>query len=370
MAGTGKTTIAYSFSQILKQLDMLGGTFFCSRNDTDCGAAERIPLTIAFQLAKHSPHILKALTEILDQNLGPGQNINVRFDRVIVQPLREVSQELQQQPIIIIDALDECTEQRHVNELLTILWKHASSLPIKFLVTSRPDPQFHCKIYGNDTLARKFHLHDVEKSFIQEDIHLYVQEQLGEFTDEDREWSSMLGDLVKKADRLFIYAATACHYVHEATHGLRVDRLKSIIGAEAQSSELQTGDIDRLYMLILQKAYERREEWEKQYLSITLQAVVCIRAPLSVDGLAELLDLGDKRTEGKGEVIRGLLSKLHSVICVPEGSGPVTALHASFPDHLMRCLHLISSVLFEVRYRMHADSGDFIWSIRRACNWI
>jgi hypothetical protein len=164
----------------------------------------------------------------------------------------------------------------------------------------------------------------------------------------------MLGDLVKKADRLFIYAATACHYVHEATHGLRVDRLKSIIGAEAQSSELQTGDIDRLYMLILQKAYERREEWEKQYLSITLQAVVCIRAPLSVDGLAELLDLGDKRTEGKGEVIRGLLSKLHSVICVPEGSGPVTALHASFPDHLIKDLqsnpeHLIDATLVHHR---------------------
>jgi len=87
MAGTGKTTIAYSFCDILNQLGMLGGTFFCSRNDSDCGAAERIPLTIAFQLAKHSPHVLDALAKILDDNLGqPGQNIGVRFDRVLVQP--------------------------------------------------------------------------------------------------------------------------------------------------------------------------------------------------------------------------------------------------------------------------------------------
>ena len=339
MAGTGKTTLAYSFSQMLKQLDMLGGTFFCSRNDTDCGAAERIPLTIAFQLAKHSRHILEALTRILNENLGPGQNISVRFDRVIVQPLCEVSQEIQHRPIIvIIDALDECTEQRHVDELLAVLWKHAALLPIKFLVTSRPDPQFHCKIYSNDTLAKKFHLHDVEKSFVQEDIHLYVQEQLGEFMDEHRKWSSMLSDLVKRADRLFIYAATACHYVRGATCGLHVDRLKSIVGMEGQPSGLQTGDVDKLYMLILCKAYEQREEWERQYLSLILQAIVCIQAPLSVDGLAEFLDLKGKGTEGKAKVIRGLLSRLHAVICVPDGSGPVTVLHASFPDHLAKDL--------------------------------
>ena len=329
MAGTGKTTIAYSFSEILKRLGILGGTFFCSRNDTDCGAAKRIPSTIAFQLAEHSPHILKALTQILDDNLGrPGQNIDVRFDRVIVQPLRKASPYLPRQPIIVvIDALDECADPRHVEEFLDNLWKHAASLPVKFFVTSRPDQQFHGRIYGRDTSARTFHLHNVEESFVKTDIHLFVQELLGKFMDEDCKWSPMLMKLVERAGRLFIYAATACKYVLDATEGLHFDRLQSITEIGEEPSKLQTGDTNELYMLILRKAYERREIREKDILDLLLQAVICIRVPLSVDTLAELLNL-------KARKVRGLLSGLHSVICVPEDNGVVTTLHTSFPEYL------------------------------------
>jgi len=173
-------------------------------------------------------------------------------------------------------------------------------------------------------LSQKFHLHDVEKSFVKDDIHLYVQEELGEFMDEG---SPMLKELVNRAGRLFIYAATACKYVLEAMHGLRLDRLRFITSIGEQSSDLQTGDINELYMRILREAYVHLETWEKKDLDLILQTVICIEVPLNTDALGELLDLGSRR-------VRGLLSRLHSVISVPEGDGVVTTFHASFPEYL------------------------------------
>ena|SRR5882724_11134706 len=145
MARTGKTTITYSFSEILKQLGMLGRTFFCSRNNTDCSATEHITLTIAFQLAVHTPCILEALTWILDENIGrPGQDIGICLDHVLVKPLCKATLDLPHLPIIvIIDVLYECANQRHVKKFLANLWKHAASLPVKFFVTSQPDPHLH-----------------------------------------------------------------------------------------------------------------------------------------------------------------------------------------------------------------------------------
>jgi hypothetical protein len=328
MAGMGKTTIAYSFSEILRRLGMLGGTFFCLRNDSDCSAAKHIPLTIAFQLALSLPHILEALTQILDENLSwPDQNIGICFDRVIVQPLCKARPDFPRLPVIIIDALDECADQRHVEEFLANLWQHAPSLPVKFFVTSQLDPQFHGRIYSKDTLAKKFHLHNVEESFVQKDIHLYIQEQLGEFMDNGQKWFPLLKKLVEKARQLFIYAAMACKYIMEAMDGLHFDRLQSITTIREVSSELQTGDTDELYTLILREVYLRRETREKEDLDLILQAVISVMVPLSIEALAELLNLD-------GRKVCGMLSRLHSVICVPEGNGLVMTLHALFREYL------------------------------------
>ena len=53
MAGTGKTTIAYSFCETLAKRDMLGASFFCSRTGSaERSDARRIIPTIARQLAR------------------------------------------------------------------------------------------------------------------------------------------------------------------------------------------------------------------------------------------------------------------------------------------------------------------------------
>jgi 2-phosphoglycerate kinase len=54
MAGTGKTTIAYTLSENLNAAHQLGASFFCSRSLPDCRDARRIVPTLAYQLARFS----------------------------------------------------------------------------------------------------------------------------------------------------------------------------------------------------------------------------------------------------------------------------------------------------------------------------
>ncbi|KEP47363.1 vegetative incompatibility protein HET-E-1, partial [Rhizoctonia solani 123E] len=51
MAGTGKTTISYTLCEKLKQSNMLGASFFCSRSPPQCRDVNLILPLMAYQLA-------------------------------------------------------------------------------------------------------------------------------------------------------------------------------------------------------------------------------------------------------------------------------------------------------------------------------
>ncbi|CEL59094.1 hypothetical protein RSOLAG1IB_09082 [Rhizoctonia solani AG-1 IB] len=65
MAGTGKTTIAYSFCEWLEQHDLLAGSFFCTRTSASCKDVARIIPTVVYQLARYSASFQNVLYDIL-----------------------------------------------------------------------------------------------------------------------------------------------------------------------------------------------------------------------------------------------------------------------------------------------------------------
>jgi hypothetical protein len=66
MAGTGKTTVAYTFCQQLQEKGLLGANFFCSRSLSECSDVRNIIPTIARQLARSCPPFASALLEVLE----------------------------------------------------------------------------------------------------------------------------------------------------------------------------------------------------------------------------------------------------------------------------------------------------------------
>ncbi|GAB1525653.1 hypothetical protein RhiTH_008816, partial [Rhizoctonia solani] len=112
MAGTGKTTIAYSFCKWLEDNAQLGASFFCLRTSAMCQNINKIIPTIAYQLGRFSPAYQSLLCKSLQENPNViTRNIQVQFKKLIVTPLQIVKNMIPNGAIVVIDALDECADE-------------------------------------------------------------------------------------------------------------------------------------------------------------------------------------------------------------------------------------------------------------------
>ncbi|KAG9125947.1 hypothetical protein FRC07_005498, partial [Ceratobasidium sp. 392] len=167
MAGTGKTTIAYSFCSELESAEQLAASFFCTRQLPECQDVSRIVPMIAYQLA----HFCRPVKEVLCRRLSSDPTVSIRslttqFEKLISTPLRDVRDRLPTiLPIVVIDALDECSSRGDAVLFLSALLRCAGDLPVKFFVTCRPDSVLLGKLSAGGSIAHSLlHLHDIEES--------------------------------------------------------------------------------------------------------------------------------------------------------------------------------------------------------------
>ncbi|GAB1518054.1 hypothetical protein RhiTH_001112 [Rhizoctonia solani] len=325
MAGTGKTTIAYTFAQSLKTRGALGGSFFCTRTSDECRDVGRIIPTIAHQLALYSPSFRSALLRVLGQEPNiKSQSIESQCQRLIKDPLSRVEDVMTKGLVVVIDALDECSSTNGVRTILNVLFRITPNLPLKFFITSRPEPDISQRIEAQSDRNRTMCvLHEIEKSLVQADIELYLYEELG-----DSVHASDLRQLAKLSGSLFIYAATAIRYVRPTGGRVDPDRLETILISSPNSGS-QHSEIDKLYTTILEAAVHQsgRDAQEQQKMRLILWTAVCTREPVGIDTLAALTGI-------KATKVDTLLQSLHSVLHVSQATKMITTLHASFPDYM------------------------------------
>ncbi|KAF8752552.1 NACHT domain [Rhizoctonia solani] len=325
MAGTGKTTIAYTFAKSLKHRAALGASFFCTRTSDECRNVGRIVPTIAYQLALCSSSFRSALLGVLEQEPNiKSQSIDSQCQRLIKDPLSTAENVKTKGLVVVIDALDECNNANGVRTILDVLFRITPNLPLKFFITSRPEPDIRHRIEAQSDLNRSMCvLHEIEKSMVEADIELYLREELGGSIAEHD-----LTQLAKLSGRLFIYAATAVRYVRQTGTMVDPDRLEAILSS-SPNSDYENSDIDNLYSTILEAAVHQpgRNAREQQQMRLILWTAVCTREPVDIDTLAALT--GIKAT--KANI---LLQPLYSVLHVSQTTKMITTLHASFPDFM------------------------------------
>ena len=165
MAGTGKTTIAYSFSEILCEKESLGGTFFASHLRVDTSDVHCIIPTISVQLARYLPPLSYLILDVVETNPDcSSRKIGKQFQNFIVEPLTAVNRDnkVVPVPVIVLDALDECSDQSLVAELLSVILKHSTSLPVKFFISSHPEIRLK-ESFTHNWAYSNFILHEVER---------------------------------------------------------------------------------------------------------------------------------------------------------------------------------------------------------------
>jgi len=369
-AGTGKSAIAWTIcSRATNEPGIvLGGSFFFSRSASS--AAQRdvrcvIP-TLAQILARQSDLFSQALADELARDPDVlHKQISVQVEKLLSKPLRAHSNSLV--PVLfVIDALDECGGQstgdgnlddssthRIVSEMLDALVTLCTTevdLPVRFLVTSRPETHIRDTPVSDHELSKVLRLQSVDKEQVTADIRLYIVAKLLSTPRLRTRFSASDADMLAQlCDGLFIVATTALKYTFERGNDTAPMRFKKLLNASRDG--LSTGaaaPLDRMYTLILEDA-ARVEEPEGGGLAAMLQLLAVLlstRMTLSVMALADLLDRPSDDT-------RAVLSLLHAVVHVPEDDHEpgLRTLHASFGDYIS------SRAPSHVRVS-HSDSHD------------
>ena len=337
MAGTGKTSIAHSFSESLDRSEILGASFFCSRSASrEVRDASLIITTIASILSRSSPVLRSAISKVVEErpDVGSLHNITLQFRLLLVDPIKSVLDSSLKTNVVVIDALDECVKPVTVEKLIEAIVGFAPDMPLKFILASRVTTNISKAFHHNSEYPPKtLSLHDVERSIVQEDIKTYLQNSLSAIarrSEQPLSWPAPdeLEILLERSDRLFIYAATAVRYIGAPDVDFR-ERLAHI--THLTPARMKTGIIDSLYNDIMRQALDcDLQPDEVSARRKTLSAVVFLLVPLSRDAITTLLGMDSLQAQFA-------LAPFRSVMHVPPTAdiSPVTIFHASFPDFII-----------------------------------
>ena len=330
MAGTGKSTILHTLCEILDAKNMLGGSFFCSRGSENTRNARLIVPTIAYSLASTSPCIKSEVVKAIEDDPKLAEPTYTKlvdqFNKLILDPIKVWERnEVKTYKIIVIDAIDECTDLRLVSSLIRRILESVSAIPLKVFIGSRDEPLIRCAFTSLPRLQTAFYLHEVDKDVVKGDIQTYLEMSLVEIKADYGNaldaWppQSEISALVNRSGTLFIYAATAIRYISQDAKLYR-SRLSAMANRDIKSVNKT---IDGLYEHILDQACESKDETEVTPMRELVAMIVFLRNPLPIQAISSL----------SGIDANLYLSPLTSVIHLPiYEEATVTPFHASFPD--------------------------------------
>ncbi|KAF2179766.1 hypothetical protein K469DRAFT_295663 [Zopfia rhizophila CBS 207.26] len=252
----------------------------------------------------------------------------------------------------VIDALDECDDDRNIQVILS-LFAEARSLErvqLRIFMTSRPEIPIR---YGVQELPdvehQDFILHNIAQEIVDDDISKFLEQHLKIIRRECQlavDWPGAhdIRRLVQSANGLFIWAATACRFIRRGKL-FAADQLSIILKddyvTDYSTDETSTTDsaitpekqLDKIYITVLKYSAPKyrksvRKKWYK-VLKETIGSIILLFSPLSANSLVKL-------PHATKQGIYQTLDSLHALLDIPEDQNrPLRLHHPSFRDFLL-----------------------------------
>jgi WD40 repeat protein len=344
LAGTGKSTIARTICDHFATKNLLGASFFMSRQVAEWRSPSNVVRTIAYQLARQQSAFAAAISARLrdSPDIASSEGLQRLTTELLFQPASVLAADAGL--LVVIDALDECLEDssgRPGGELLPLLLRGLLTLSgrIKLLLTSRAEPKIvrMLELASPGSQYNVVRLHDLDASVVRSDIRTYLLRSFADIASSSSDpglldWPSQedIDTVVNLTDVLFVFAVTVVRFVSTPKHSPRA-RLDILLARRDSKSALPYHFLDQLYLQVLQSSVfsERQGDTEElcERLRDTVGVIIAAQQPLPVAVHTILLlpsDFAD---------VQCTVNSLSALI-LNESSEPVRIFHPSFPDFI------------------------------------
>jgi hypothetical protein len=341
--GTGKSAIARTTARKFDEQGCLAASFFFSRGGGDSSHAGLFVTSIVRQLAECSAlNVRHHIRESLGDSPAVAQSLQDQWTKLVLQPLSRYEKSWTSNVFLcVVDALDECEDQRSIGTLLQLLPRLGElvNVRIKILVTSRPElPIRHGFRRMGKSAHHDFVLHNISPEVTDRDIQVFLKYKLSEIALEcclPSDWPSrqILALMVQHAQGLFIWAETACRFIGEEAL-LAEERLDFLMDRGSGIVAGPERHLDQIYTAILNASVPRscsghEQEMVYSHLRLVLGAITVLFSTLSAKALGELLDVSTLK-------VLQTIAKLHSILDVPDNIiSPLRLHHDSFRHFLV-----------------------------------
>ncbi|RXW21486.1 hypothetical protein EST38_g4349 [Candolleomyces aberdarensis] len=355
-AGSGKSALQQTISERCSEEGILGSTFFLSSTDPTRNTASALIATMAYQLGSDTVELRREMGTVVARDpLIFSKSLKTQMEKLIVAPfeyLRRNSEESELSSLpyaMLIDGLDECTDEERQAEVLSTINEcllKNKNMPFRIFIASRPEWAIRSALEEDGYLHQvAYHIPLSDKYDAFSDIERVFWRRLREIGRKSSDprarspsWPSKqdVAVLCRAASGQFIYAATVIKFVSDKRSS-PVDKLQMVLNWTPNTNQRTKpfASLDRLYTNILLRAkeeYEASNTDGHDFLLLIRVYHLMYRGdwnwPFGVKALAWLLKLEENAHEK-------LLWDLRSLITTTPG----TWVFSSIPDRYLRFYH-------------------------------
>ncbi|KIL55406.1 hypothetical protein M378DRAFT_49492, partial [Amanita muscaria Koide BX008] len=249
--GAGKSAIAQTIARSYDR-PKVAASFFFFRSDVNRNDGNRLFTTLAYQLAWSMPeirnHIVHSLSERPDL---PRTDVETQFNQLLGRPF----QILKLAPVIIIDGVDECTNENLQRRFLKIIGDAVADdpFPLRFLIVSRPELHIEQAIRRFQTPILRIDLAELDDA--NRDIGKYLVDGFSRIASEqgfESTWPGrkIIRNIVYKSSGNFIFASLVIRFVGDPDFFAKT-QLEIVLNMKLPTTMSPFAILDQLFLEIL-----------------------------------------------------------------------------------------------------------------------
>ncbi|WYZ35562.1 hypothetical protein EsH8_X_000209 [Colletotrichum jinshuiense] len=317
--GKGKTMLLCGIIDELNSLPDPLCYFFCQATAESLNNATAVLRGLIWSLAKRHRELIRHIRKEYDnggKSKFEGLNAFDVMSTIFQSMLRDKTLD---GAIIVIDALDECGENR--DELLDLVVQLSSSSHAKWIVSSRNWQDVDARLKQN---KENMTLLELDKASISDAVNAYIEHKVDEL---GKDYNSIRNELQKglteKADNTFLWVALVCQVLKKVNYWNAL-----------QTLEIMPKGLESLYDRMMKQI---RASEDAELCKRILAVASAVYRPITLNELASLVELPahfpDNATD-LGRILEKVVSSCGSFLTLGDDR-TIYFVHQSAKDFLL-----------------------------------